>query len=96
MSTCHHRIVDNRNDLVESGYICIDCGALVSAADHGPTKAATADAVDAARYRWLRNKGRRHGISVEEDRAYWQLTHTSSTLDALIDKFLKLEKEKQS
>lgn len=31
---CQHRIVDARNPVVKSGYMCIDCGALFSAADH--------------------------------------------------------------
>ena len=31
---CHHRIADARNPVVKSGYICVDCGALFSAADH--------------------------------------------------------------
>lgn len=93
MSKCCHRIADARNDLVESGYVCIDCGALFSAADHGPTKAATADALDAARYRWLRDKGRFNGVRVEEQKAHTVHTHAASTLDALIDGFLKLEKQ---
>lgn len=31
---CAHCIVDARNPVVKSGYMCIDCGALFSAADH--------------------------------------------------------------
>lgn len=31
---CTHRIADARNPVVKSWYICIDCGALFSAADH--------------------------------------------------------------
>lgn len=31
---CRHRIADIRNPLVKSGYMCIDCGVLFSAADH--------------------------------------------------------------
>lgn len=31
---CHHRIADARNKVVKDGYICVDCGALFSAADH--------------------------------------------------------------
>lgn len=31
---CQHRIADARNPIVKSGYLCIDCGALFSAADH--------------------------------------------------------------
>ncbi len=31
---CPHRIADARNPIVKSGYICVDCGALFSAADH--------------------------------------------------------------
>jgi hypothetical protein len=31
---CHHRIADARNPIVKSGYMCVDCGALFSAADH--------------------------------------------------------------
>ena len=32
---CTHRVVDARNSIVKSGYMCIDCGALFAAADHG-------------------------------------------------------------
>lgn len=35
---CHHRIVDARNPIIKSGYICIDCGALFAAADHDAPK----------------------------------------------------------
>ena len=35
---CQHRIADARNPVVQSGYICVDCGALFSAADHAVTK----------------------------------------------------------
>lgn len=31
---CTHRIADARNQYVKSGYFCLDCGALFSAADH--------------------------------------------------------------
>jgi len=31
---CRHRVADARNPVVKSGYLCIDCGALFSAADH--------------------------------------------------------------
>jgi DNA-directed RNA polymerase subunit RPC12/RpoP len=31
---CRHRIADARNKVVKDGYICVDCGALFSAADH--------------------------------------------------------------
>lgn len=46
-ASCTHRIVDARNPVVTSGYICVDCGALFAAADHGTPKAAPAQAVDA-------------------------------------------------
>ena len=32
---CTHRVVDARNSIVKSGYMCVDCGALFAAADHG-------------------------------------------------------------
>ncbi|HJV53064.1 MAG TPA: hypothetical protein VJ652_16475 [Noviherbaspirillum sp.] len=35
---CQHRIADARNPVVTSGYLCVDCGALFSAADHGEPK----------------------------------------------------------
>ncbi len=40
---CLHRPADARNPIVKSGYICINCGALFSAADHyeQPTPAAS-------------------------------------------------------
>jgi hypothetical protein len=31
---CLHRVADIRNPVVKSGYMCIDCGSLFSAADH--------------------------------------------------------------
>ncbi|GEM_PF-1159131 len=31
---CLHRIADARNPVVKSGYFCIDCGSIFSAADH--------------------------------------------------------------
>ena len=31
---CRHRIADARNALVQSGYVCVDCGAVFAAADH--------------------------------------------------------------
>jgi hypothetical protein len=31
---CRHRIADARNKVVKDGYICVDCGALFSSADH--------------------------------------------------------------
>lgn len=44
-AACSHRIADARNPVVKSGYLCIDCGALFSAADHG-LAAPAAPAVD--------------------------------------------------
>lgn len=35
---CRHRIADARNQVVKSGYLCVDCGALFAAADHNPPK----------------------------------------------------------
>lgn len=31
---CQHRLVDARNAVIQSGYMCIDCGAVFRAADH--------------------------------------------------------------
>ncbi len=31
---CSHRIIDARNSVVKSGYVCIDCYAIFAAADH--------------------------------------------------------------
>ncbi len=31
---CPHRVADARNERVESGYLCVDCGAVFAAADH--------------------------------------------------------------
>jgi hypothetical protein len=47
--TCRHRIADARNPYVESGYLCVDCGAVFAAADHapqGPTPAAAEGQAD--------------------------------------------------
>ena len=42
---CNHRIADARNPVVSSGYVCVDCGALFSAADHNePPAVAVPDA----------------------------------------------------
>ena len=35
---CRHRIADARNPVVKDGYLCVDCGALFSAADHAMPK----------------------------------------------------------
>ena len=35
-AVCKHRITDARNQVVASGYVCIDCGALFAAAEHSP------------------------------------------------------------
>ena len=35
VNACAHRLVDARNKIVESGYVCVDCGAMFAAADHG-------------------------------------------------------------
>lgn len=39
---CEHQVADIRNPIVKSGYMCIECGKLFAAADHGekPTEAA--------------------------------------------------------
>jgi hypothetical protein len=48
--TCPHRVVDARNPYVESGYLCMDCGAVFAAADHftppAPTPAAAEGQAD--------------------------------------------------
>lgn len=31
---CTHRIADARNTYVQSGYLCVDCGALFAAFNH--------------------------------------------------------------
>lgn len=36
-AACTHRIADARNPVVKSGYLCVDCGAVFSAADHCDT-----------------------------------------------------------
>lgn len=63
----------------------------------GPTPApqerAANDALDADRYRWLRDKGRQNGVRVEEIRSNTIYTHAASTLDKAIDGFLQLEKK---
>lgn len=32
--SCEHELVDARNKIIESGYICIKCGAAFKAHDH--------------------------------------------------------------
>ncbi|WP_320533626.1 hypothetical protein [Robbsia andropogonis] len=45
---CQHRIADARNPVVKSGYICVDCGALFSAADHSGESTQSERPVDEA------------------------------------------------
>lgn len=40
---------------------------------------------DAARYAWLREKGRFNGFSVEHDTPAWVRTYSETSLDAAID-----------
>lgn len=39
-AACPHQIADARNPVVKSGYLCVDCGAVFSAADHCAQKGA--------------------------------------------------------
>jgi hypothetical protein len=43
------------------------------------------DALDAERYRWLRDEGRVNDFRVEQEKNGWMKTHSRSTLDAAID-----------
>ena len=36
-AACTHRIADARNPVVKSGYLCVDCGSVFTAADHCDT-----------------------------------------------------------
>jgi hypothetical protein len=47
--SCAHRIADARNAAVESGYACVDCGAVFAAADHAAPPAPSHEAMRAAR-----------------------------------------------
>jgi hypothetical protein len=51
---CAHRVVDARNQVVQSGYMCVDCGALFAAADHGErsANAAPSTAAQGATLKW--------------------------------------------
>ena len=42
------------------------------------------DALDAERYRWLRDEGRVNDFRVEQEKNGWMKTHSRSTLDAAI------------
>lgn len=48
-AACQHRIADARNAHVQSGYVCLDCGAIFQAADHVEAK----DAVRAEAVAWM-------------------------------------------
>lgn len=52
------------------------------------------DALDAKRYRWLREEGRCNGFSVEQEKPGWITTHASHSLDAAIDAALSKETPK--
>jgi hypothetical protein len=53
---CSHRIADARNPAVQSGYVCVDCLALFTAADHLPVAAQpAASGVDAL---WVKKAAR--------------------------------------
>lgn len=59
--TCQHRIVDARNPIIKSGYVCLNCGALFAAGDHdaaqAPAQAADSVGRDTARLDWLEKCG---------------------------------------
>lgn len=44
--SCQHRIVDARNKVVKSGYMCIDCGMLFSAYGDQPVQPVTEEFMD--------------------------------------------------
>lgn len=46
---CQHRIVDARNQAIQSGYMCKDCGAMFAAGDHGTPQQDAGVLEDAAR-----------------------------------------------
>lgn len=58
--SCAHRIVDARNPIITSGYLCLDCGSLFAAADHDNPKRSPVSAEglerDAARLTWMQEK----------------------------------------
>lgn len=76
-TTCSHRIADARNPIVKSGYICIDCGALFSAADHG-LAAPAAPAVDAGGDGWYLQDTRSY---VGNDVLWWAKDGKGYTTD---------------
>ena len=63
--TCHHRIADARNERVQSGYICIDCGALFQAADHFTQQ----DQEPILSVDWSRKENQAHAL--QQIGAYW-------------------------
>ena len=56
---CRHRIADARNPVVKDGYLCVDCGALFSAADHAMPKQEAKDEPVAWLHRFIEG-----GISI--------------------------------
>lgn len=40
ITPCNHLIADARNPFVDSGYVCVECGAIFAAADHDAPKGA--------------------------------------------------------
>jgi hypothetical protein len=44
-AACQHRVADARNAHVQSGYVCLDCGAIFQAADHGAASRAGSEPV---------------------------------------------------
>lgn len=52
--------------------------------------------LDAARYQWLRDKGRYNDFNVEQLTRGWATTHSASTLDPAIDAAMAATKGEQA
>ncbi|TDS70449.1 Lar family restriction alleviation protein [Comamonas sp. JUb58] len=86
---CMHRIADARNPVVKSGYLCVDCGALFSAADHDAPQAE----VQAEPVAWLRKTDITELTDSEPETNGWTPLYTApqaQPADALDAELLKL------
>lgn len=63
---CAHRIVDARNPIVKSGYLCIDCGAVFGAADHDGAKQQVEPSDEAASYKRMFEDAVRSLAAIDE------------------------------
>ena len=70
---CRHRIADARNPVVKDGYLCVDCGALFSAADHAMPKQEAKDEPVA----WYLQGLNQRGVSLKKETQKWKPLYTT-------------------